>query len=88
MQERVMREGPSGAAGHSPTFVPCYPLERWTTGPLGILHVADVFLNPGIAGIGTDMPTPFGEKAMERAEVLYRACLISDSPSVSSLWEA
>lgn len=37
-----------------------------------LLQVVDVFLNPGIAGIGTDMPAPFGEKAVEKAEVLYR----------------
>lgn len=41
---------------------------------LGILlHVIDVFLNPGIAGIGTEMPALFGEKAVQRVEGLYRA---------------
>lgn len=45
---------------------------HWSTEPLvhlGILlRVADVFLNPGIAGIGTEIPALFGEKAVQRAE--------------------
>lgn len=46
------------------------PAVRWKSGPLGVLlHGVDVFLNPGIAGIGTDMPALFGEKAVEKAEV-------------------
>lgn len=37
-----------------------------------LLHVADVVPNPGVAGIGTDMPALFGEKAAGKAEALQR----------------
>lgn len=52
------------------------PAAHWGTDPLdllgNLLQVVDVFLNPGIAGIGTDMPEPFGEEAVGKTEVLYR----------------
>lgn len=62
-----------GLRGASPYFGSCCPRSTEPLVHLGILlHVADVFLNPGIAGIGTEMPALFGEKAVQRAEGLYR----------------
>lgn len=62
-----------GLQGHPLVRVPA---AHWDADPLGcfgsLLHVVDVLLNPGIAGIGTDMPALFGEKAVEKAEVLCR----------------
>lgn len=47
-------------------------LLRGHSGILLLLQVPDAFLDPGIAGTGTAMLASTGEKAVERAEVLYR----------------
>lgn len=39
---------------------------------LDSLQVPDVFLDPGTAGVGTEILALFGDKAVEKAEVLYR----------------
>lgn len=51
--------------------VPAAPSTHTSNGSR-LLQVPDVFLDPGLAGIGTDMPALFGEKAVQRVEVLYR----------------
>lgn len=51
--------------------VACVSNAGWTAlDHLGsFLYAADVFLNPGIAGFGADLPAPIGDKAVEKADV-------------------
>lgn len=60
-------EKTSGVAGTVP-WIPISPhLSMFLAGSL---PEPDVFLDPGFIGMGTDVKASFGDKAMERGEVL------------------
>lgn len=75
-----------GLQGHP---LVCVPAAHWDADPLGcfgsLLHAVDVLLNPGIAGIGTDMPAPFGEKDNTTVEALVAGLKIGSHKSAGDL---